>query len=86
MLLYRYEAGWFSQFRAVFARSWKTVFREPMLLRIRLIQTLVSTKYKLHVLLLSIAVYLYDRIKKKVKTINENSTMVWFGLVSTKYT
>ncbi|KAH3715726.1 protein white-like [Dreissena polymorpha] len=36
----RYEASFFQQFRAVFARSWKTTYREPMLLRVRVIQTI----------------------------------------------
>ncbi|WAR21687.1 WHITE-like protein [Mya arenaria] len=37
----RYEASIFTQFRAVFARSWKTMIREPMVMRVRVIQTVV---------------------------------------------
>ncbi|XP_045170126.2 protein white-like isoform X2 [Mercenaria mercenaria] len=37
----RYEAPWYMQFGAVFARSWKTTIREPMVARVRVIQTIV---------------------------------------------
>lgn len=37
----RYESSWFQQFAAVFVRCWKTIFREPMVLRVRLAQTMV---------------------------------------------
>ncbi|XP_045170130.2 protein white-like [Mercenaria mercenaria] len=37
----RYEASWFQQFHAVFARSWKTTIREPMVFRVRIAQTII---------------------------------------------
>ncbi|XP_052810071.1 protein white-like isoform X2 [Mya arenaria] len=37
----RYEASFLTQFRAVFARSWKTTIREPMVVRVRVAQTLM---------------------------------------------
>ncbi|KAL4222302.1 ATPase [Mactra antiquata] len=37
----RYEAPWYQQFVAVFARSTKTVIREPMVMRVRAAQTIV---------------------------------------------
>ncbi|WAQ93831.1 WHITE-like protein [Mya arenaria] len=37
----RYEASFLTQFRAVFARSWKTMIREPMVVRVRVAQTLM---------------------------------------------
>jgi len=36
-----YKAGWFSQFRAVLWRSWLSVMREPMVLKVRFIQSVV---------------------------------------------
>ncbi|WAQ93841.1 WHITE-like protein, partial [Mya arenaria] len=38
----RYEASFLTQFRAVFARSWKTMIREPMVVRVRVAQTLLD--------------------------------------------
>lgn len=37
-----YRATWFTQFRAILWRSWLTVLKEPMLVKVRLIQTFVS--------------------------------------------
>ncbi|XP_053373342.1 protein white-like [Mercenaria mercenaria] len=37
----RYEASWCQQFQAVFMRSLRTVFREPMVTRVRVAQTIV---------------------------------------------
>lgn len=37
----RYEASWLQQFKAVFVRSFRTVLREPMVTRVRVIQTIV---------------------------------------------
>ncbi|XP_052218229.1 protein white-like [Dreissena polymorpha] len=37
----RYEAAFFQQFMAVFVRSWKSTYREPMIIRVRIIQTLI---------------------------------------------
>ena len=37
-----YKAGWFSQFRAVLWRSWLSVMKEPLLVKVRLLQTVVS--------------------------------------------
>lgn len=37
----RYESGWGRQFAAVFLRCMRTTFREPMVLKVRLAQTLV---------------------------------------------
>lgn len=39
----RYRASWFTQFRAILWRSWSTVLKEPLLVRVRLMQTVVST-------------------------------------------
>lgn len=38
----RYRASWFTQFRAILWRSWSTVLKEPLLVRVRLMQTVVS--------------------------------------------
>lgn len=40
----RYRASWFTQFRAILWRSWSTVLKEPLLVRVRLMQTVVSGK------------------------------------------
>lgn len=40
---YTYKATWFMQFRAVLWRSWLSVLKEPLLVKVRLIQTTVST-------------------------------------------
>ncbi|XP_053393173.1 protein white-like isoform X2 [Mercenaria mercenaria] len=37
----RYESPWYQQFAAVFARSWKTAIREPMVVRVRLVQAVI---------------------------------------------
>ncbi|XP_015906784.1 protein white isoform X2 [Parasteatoda tepidariorum] len=37
----RYKAGWFSQFRAVLWRSWISLIREPMLTKVRFLQSIV---------------------------------------------
>lgn len=37
----RYGASWFQQFRCVFWRSWVGNIREPMIIKVRLIQTIV---------------------------------------------
>lgn len=37
----RYESSWYQQFAAVFARSVKTTVREPMVVRVRLVQTII---------------------------------------------
>lgn len=36
-----YRASWFAQFRAIVWRSWLTMIKEPLLLRVRLFQTVV---------------------------------------------
>lgn len=36
-----YKASWFAQFRALFWRSWLSTVREPLLLKVRIIQTLM---------------------------------------------
>lgn len=38
-----YRASWWTQLRAILWRSWLTVLKEPLLVRVRLIQTVVST-------------------------------------------
>ncbi|CAG0879460.1 unnamed protein product, partial [Darwinula stevensoni] len=38
-------AGWFQQFRAVVARSWTATFREPLLIKFRLLQTVVKSSF-----------------------------------------
>lgn len=42
--VYEYRATWWTQFRAVLWRSWLNVLKEPFLVRVRLIQTVVSIK------------------------------------------
>ncbi|XP_045168960.2 protein white-like [Mercenaria mercenaria] len=37
----RYEASWIQQFGSVFARSWTTTIREPMVIKVRTAQTIV---------------------------------------------
>ncbi|XP_060575749.1 protein white-like isoform X1 [Ruditapes philippinarum] len=37
----RYGSPWYEQFAAVLTRSWKTTLREPMVMRVRLVQTIV---------------------------------------------
>ncbi|XP_053383188.1 protein white-like [Mercenaria mercenaria] len=37
----RYECPWYKQFVPVFTRSWRTTIREPVIVRIRLLQTIV---------------------------------------------
>ena len=37
-----YKAGWFSQFKAVFWRSFISVLREPAILKVKAFQTVVS--------------------------------------------
>lgn len=37
----RYKASWVAQFRAVLWRSWLSVIKEPMLIKVRLLQTVV---------------------------------------------
>lgn len=37
-----YKASWWTQFRAVLWRSWISLIKEPMVIRVRIIQTVVS--------------------------------------------
>lgn len=37
-----YRATWWTQFQAILWRSWSTVLKEPLLVRVRLLQTVVS--------------------------------------------
>lgn len=46
---YTYKATWFMQFRAVLWRSWLSVLKEPLLVKVRLIQTTVSAAHGLSV-------------------------------------
>ncbi|KAF2898581.1 hypothetical protein ILUMI_07595 [Ignelater luminosus] len=38
----RYKASWFSQFRAVLWRSWISIIKEPLLIKVRLLQTIIT--------------------------------------------
>lgn len=38
----RYRANWFIQFYAILWRSWLSVLKEPMLVKVRILQTTVS--------------------------------------------
>lgn len=38
----RYRANWFTQFYAILWRSWLSVLKEPMLVKVRILQTTVS--------------------------------------------
>ncbi|KAF2898582.1 hypothetical protein ILUMI_07596, partial [Ignelater luminosus] len=38
----RYKASWFSQFRAVLWRSWISVIKEPLLIKVRVLHTLIT--------------------------------------------
>lgn len=40
-----YKASWCEQFRAVLWRSWLSVIKEPILIKVRLLQTVVSVDY-----------------------------------------
>jgi len=42
---YTYKATWFMQFRAVLWRSWLSVLKEPLLVKVRLIQTTVRSLF-----------------------------------------
>lgn len=42
-----YRASWWMQFRAILWRSWLTVLKEPLLVRVRLIQTVVLYPFSL---------------------------------------
>ena len=37
-----YKASWLTQFRAIMWRSWISTVKEPLLVKVRLIQTFVS--------------------------------------------
>jgi ATP-binding cassette, subfamily G (WHITE), eye pigment precursor transporter len=41
---HKYRASWLTQFYAVLWRSWLSVLKEPMLVKVRLLQTIVSCK------------------------------------------
>ena len=41
-----YKASWSQQFRALLWRSWLTVVREPLIMRVRITQAVVSLKMK----------------------------------------
>jgi ATP-binding cassette, subfamily G (WHITE), eye pigment precursor transporter len=44
---HKYRASWLTQFYAVLWRSWLSVLKEPMLVKVRLLQTIVSLRKKL---------------------------------------
>lgn len=39
---YTYKASWFTQFRSIMWRAWISTLKEPLLVKVRLIQTTVS--------------------------------------------
>lgn len=39
-----YKASWLTQFRAIMWRSWISTLKEPLLVKVRLIQTTVRNK------------------------------------------
>jgi hypothetical protein len=43
-LFRRFRASWLTQFYAITWRAWLSVLKEPMLIRVRLSQTIVSLK------------------------------------------
>ena len=49
----RYRASWFTQFYAVLWRSWLSVLKEPMLVKVRVLQTIVSQRKNNQILILS---------------------------------
>lgn len=46
-----YRATWWTQFRAILWRSWSTVLKEPLLVRVRLLQTVVSIRPTINLLM-----------------------------------
>jgi hypothetical protein len=38
-----YKASWWAQLRAVLWRSWISIIKEPILIKVRILQTLVSS-------------------------------------------
>ena len=43
-----YKATWWQQFKAVFWRSFLSVIKEPMIMQVRIMQTIVSPIYTFH--------------------------------------
>lgn len=42
-----YRASWFTQFRAILWRAWINVMKEPLLIKVRLLQTLVKMVFQI---------------------------------------
>lgn len=38
----KYKASWLTQFNAILWRSWLSILKEPLLIKVRLIQTTVN--------------------------------------------
>ncbi len=57
-----YKASWLAQFNAVMWRSWLSMRKEPLLIKVRLLQTVVSNFIlrTSHVQFQSVAIYITD--------------------------
>lgn len=55
-----YKASWCEQFRAVLWRSWLSVLKEPILIKVRFLQTIVRFSFNINLLYL-------QKTKRKIK-------------------
>ncbi|KAK9736642.1 ABC transporter [Popillia japonica] len=65
-----YKASWFAQFRAVLWRSWLSVMKDPLLIKVRLLQTVLVS--------IMIGVIFYGQILNKVGVMNIDGVLFIF--------
>lgn len=85
-----YRATWLTQFYAVLWRSWLSVLKEPMLVKVRLLQTIVSsyqlqistqlrsTNFRLKMVSLLIGVIFYGQVLDQDGVMNMNGALFLF--------
>lgn len=69
--------SWWAQFRAILWRSWLTVLKEPLLVRVRLLQTVVRIKLLFKMIML---LFLHQTFFISVGCISGWSNFLWTGI------
>lgn len=72
-----YRVSWWAQFRAILWRSWLTVLKEPLLVRVRLLQTVVRIKLLFKMIML---LFHHQTFFISVGCISSWSNFLWTGI------
>lgn len=79
-----YRVSWWAQFRAILWRSWLTVLKEPLLVRVRLLQTVVRIKllFKMFMLFLHQTFFLFQLVALVVGVIFYGQELTQDGVMN----